>query len=98
MTNILAPATTIQQTQLKERLKAKRSSIRAIDKGTLYDVPGKLRKMARAIERGEHGDVRNGIVILAKTNNQCDSFMLGKGDRVYAHWMTSTIKNRLEPA
>jgi hypothetical protein len=43
----------------RDRLLArKRSGIRAINKGTSYDVPGKLRKLAREIEKGMHGEVR----------------------------------------
>jgi hypothetical protein len=103
MTNILAPAATIQQTQLKERLKAKRSSIRAIDKGTLYDIPGRLRHYARAIESGEMGDVRNAVLIISAfpdstSSRQIRSFALGSDDRTEMHWMVSTVKNRTEPA
>jgi hypothetical protein len=95
---ILSPATMIHQQKLKGQLKAKRASIRAIDKGTISDVPGMLRQYARAIEKGEFGDVRNGVLILSTTNNQVASFAIGKDDRIRSHWMVSTIKNRLEPA
>jgi hypothetical protein len=96
-TKILAPSTAIQQEKLKGQLKAKRN-IRAIDKGTLYDVPGMLRQYARGIEKGEFGEVRNGVLILSTTNNQVNSFAVGTEDRIRAHWMVSTVKNRLEPA
>ena len=43
-------------------LAAKRSGLRAIDKGTSYDIPGKLRRLTHEIENGKHGDVR-GIVL-----------------------------------
>ena len=44
------------------RLAVKKSGIRAIDKGTNYDVPGKLRKLAREIEKGVHDEVRGTLV------------------------------------
>jgi hypothetical protein len=44
------------------RLTVKKSGIRAIDKGTNYDVPGKLRKLAREIEKGVHDEVRGALV------------------------------------
>jgi hypothetical protein len=98
MANTLSPATALRQEKLKAQLKVKRSGIRAIDQGTLYDIPGMLRRYAREIEHGRHGEVRNAILILAKSNNQLDSFHLGKDDRIRSHWMVTTIKNRLEPA
>jgi len=44
------------------RLAVKKSGIRAIDKGTSYDVSGKLRKLAREIEKGDHDEVRGALV------------------------------------
>lgn len=42
----------------------KRAQLRAIDKGTNYDVVGRLKAMARAIERGDYGRVTDvGIVV-----------------------------------
>lgn len=38
-----------------EQKKPKRGGIRAIDQGTNYDVPGKLRRLVHQIEKGEHG-------------------------------------------
>lgn len=45
------------------RRRAKRSGIRAIDQGTSYDVPGKLRHLVHQIETGKHGRVTD--VVLA---------------------------------
>ena len=98
MVKVLAPAAAISQEKLKVRLQTKRSSIRAIDQGTLYDIPGKLRKLARAIENGEIGEVRDAVLILSNTSNQISSYALGKSDRIRAHWMVTTVKNRLEPS
>lgn len=37
-------------------------SLRAIDEGTRYDISGNLRRLARAIERGDHGKVAHVVV------------------------------------
>jgi hypothetical protein len=55
---ILSPATTIHQQKLKEHLKAKRASIRAIDRGTNADAMGNFKRSVRAIESGEYGTPR----------------------------------------
>lgn len=47
--------------------KLKKSRIRAIDQGTRYDITGRLRSLARSIERGEHGTVRHVVVGVAGT-------------------------------
>lgn len=44
------------------RRKIKRSGIRAVDQGTRYDISGNLRRLARAIDAGEHGVVANVVV------------------------------------
>lgn len=49
---------------MNEKLKIKKSGLRAIDQGTCYDVVGNLKSIARAIERGELGRVTDiGLVI-----------------------------------
>lgn len=43
----------------------KKKSLRAIDQGTRYDISGNLRRLARAIDAGEHGQVNNVCVGVA---------------------------------
>jgi hypothetical protein len=102
MSKILAPERAIRQEKLKGQLKAKRS-IRAIDQGTLYDIPGKLRHLARAIENGEVGSVRNGIVLLStfeegSFRKSIKMYAVGPDSLEEMHWMVATLKNRLEPS
>lgn len=40
-----------------EKPRGKRGGLRAIDAGTSYDVPGKMRRMVHKIEDGEFGRV-----------------------------------------
>jgi len=81
-------------------------NIRAIDTGTVYDIPGNLRRLTRAIECGQEGRVTN-LVVIFDTEGTSSEWHLkqnvivkhfGTGDRKDAHWLVSTAKNRLEPA
>jgi len=79
----------------------KKTTIRAIDQGTLYDVTGKLRRLTREIERGEHGQVRNILVILDEVRpngSSIDVRHYGESSIATAHWMAATALNRMEPA
>jgi hypothetical protein len=40
------------------------SKLRSINKGTIYDVSGKLRKIVHEIESGKHGDVTDVVLAL----------------------------------
>jgi len=62
-------------TNWPEQKRRKPGGIRAIDKGTSYDVAGKLRHILRALEKGDHGEVRG----VAAT------FICGRGERVVYH-------------
>ena len=57
-------------TRQKAAAKIKRGGIRAIDAGTRYDVSGRLRWLARKIDRGEFGDVRYAVVAFASKGVQ----------------------------
>lgn len=99
----LSPRTITDQQRLKGELQKKHAKIRAIDQGTYYDIPGKLRKMAREIERGERGDIRDAVLLLNEQNtgngsNVVHMFRWGTDIASNAHWMLCTAKNRIEPA
>ena len=87
----------------KKARKIKRSGLRVINNGMRYDISGNLRRMAREIERGERGDVRDTVVVLRVENQDPKSASIdvmhwGTGTVADAHWMVCTAKNRLEPA
>ena len=48
----------------EEKRKSKRGGIRAIDKGTPYDVPGRLKKWAREIESGKLGRATDFLMVV----------------------------------
>jgi hypothetical protein len=81
--------------------KTKRTRIRAIDNGTRYDIIGNLRRIEREIERGEHGDLGNLVLLFAEKEDNCIPHVemrhFGTGTIPEIHWMLETAKNRIEP-
>ena len=76
--------------------------LRAIDKGTRYDVSEPLRRLVRQIERGEV-QPRDILVITSQTlqNNASPTITMhhfGMGSVPDMHWMLATAQNRIEPA
>lgn len=53
----------------------KKAQLRVIDQGTNYDVPGRLKALARAIERGDYGRVTD-VGIVLKSFQGCQSHMV----------------------
>lgn len=47
-----------------QKPRPRRGGLRAIDKGTLYDVSGKLRLVVHQIESGEYGEVTDVVLAL----------------------------------
>jgi hypothetical protein len=92
----LAPRTITQQSNLKTTLK-KKHGVRAIDQGTVYDIPGQLQKAARDLSRNPHA-VTDAMLIERHSDGTVSTFHWGRGGRPIAHWMAATAKNRLEPA
>lgn len=75
----------------------KKASIRAIDQGTKYDVSGRLRLLARQIERGEYGVTKNAIVILHSFSGfnggvRINAYHFGTGDIPTAFYMLEAAK------
>lgn len=75
----------------------RKSRLRAIDQGTIYDVTGNMRRLARAIDRGDEGEITDAVVITRRSNGSIGSYHYGPGPRERSHHMVSTVKKRLEP-
>jgi hypothetical protein len=76
---------------------AKKSRIRAIDKGTTYDVPGRMIRLARAIEHGNFGEVTDVICIVrGKKNGAINSqaHFYGKSATDTLHFMCLRAADR----
>jgi hypothetical protein len=77
--------------------KVKSSRLRAIDKGTSYDVPGRMKRLARSIERGEFGEVTD-VVCVVRSKNQGEielrPYFYGKSDTANLHFMLSRALDR----
>jgi hypothetical protein len=59
-TTVPSPTNWPEDSQKKRRA----SKLRAIDKGTPYDVPGRLKKWAREIEKGKMGYVTDYLLVV----------------------------------
>jgi hypothetical protein len=79
------------------KLKMKRSGIRAIDQGTSYDISAKLRKLAREIECGKHGEVRGIVCAIGSTIDgrlTVNSIYTGKASIAELHMLASYLEKR----
>lgn len=79
------------------------AKLRAIDKGTRYDVTGCLRKFIRRIENGELKNVTDVLVVARRIEGlngrkEITFHHYGSASTEEIHWMVSTAKNRIEPA
>jgi hypothetical protein len=75
----------------------KKAGIRAIDQGTAYDVPGGLKALARAIERGDYGRVTDiGIVVRSFKNRTLHMFPqhIGTGTSSDFMHMAEVLKSK----
>jgi hypothetical protein len=78
------------------------TKLRIINRGTRYDVSGKLRSLVREIECGQIAP-RDVVVITREfsgNNKSCKVGLrhYGTGSPEDIHWMLSTARNRVEPA
>lgn len=61
------PTGRLCDTEAEKNARLRRESkLRVINRGTLYDIPGKLRKLVHEIENGKHGEVTD-IVLALRT-------------------------------
>ena len=83
----------------EEKRKKKRGGLRAIDAGSRYDVPGQLRKLARQIERGEHGrvtDVAGAVRGIFPDGVYSFGFHAGTGDVEVVTYMPRRYVGKME--
>lgn len=76
----------------------KRAAIRVIDQGGPYDITGNLRRIDRAIQRGDYGRVTNMVVAFSDSEGAVYTYNLGPGDVSMHHWIVSVAKNKMERA
>lgn len=70
------------------------ATLYALPQTSLGDVPTLLRNIADAIERGEYGEVTEGVLVLP--GNEYLVFGLGHADGTVAHYMLARAQRRLE--
>ena len=84
----------------EQKPKAKRGQIRAINVNTPYDVPGRLKKWARQIERGELGRATDYLLVVRCVKDDgthFEHFWGGTGTAETYLYMANAAKNRQEP-
>lgn len=75
----------------------KKTSMRAIDRGTVYDIAGKLKNLARSIESGEIVCATDAIVVIrcGRDGRDYRTFGFGQGDPAEQHLMASVFASRM---
>lgn len=78
-----------------------KAKLRVINRGTRYDITGKMRTLIRHFESGEI-DLRDVAIVTRETrqNNASPTVILhhyGYGSVEDLHWMLSTAMGRIEP-
>lgn len=89
--NRTVPTANLSETEAEKNKRLRRGSkLRAIDKGTCYDVPGKLRRLVHEIESGKHGDVTDVVVAIRCIKNNkasLNSIFTGKSQPEVLQYM-----------
>jgi hypothetical protein len=80
-------------------IKVRKSRLRVINNGTRYDVAGKLKWLARQIESGKLGDVRDVVVGVAHIGNgggmTASAYHYGTGNIAAAHHLLKCVENEM---
>jgi hypothetical protein len=78
-----------------------KAKLRAIDRGTRYDITGMMRNLVRRIENGEINPRDVAIVTREATgpNQSCEVILhhYGTASTEELHWMLATAQGRIEP-
>lgn len=77
--------------------KVKSSRLRVIDKGTHYDVPGRMKRLARLIEAGEFGEATDVVCVVRSKKDgdiQIRPYFYGKSGTGELHYMLSRAADR----
>lgn len=73
----------------------KKATLRAIDQGTLYDIPGKLIKLGRTVRSGKLGPITEALIVLKKEAGDYEIYGIGRGDPAQQHLMATIAASRI---
>ena len=94
--NTTVPTGRLCDTAAEKTARLRRGSkLRPIDKGNIYDVTGKLRKLVHEIESGKHGDVTDvvcAIRVIKQNKAAIHSIFLGKSQPEVLHYMACRLE------
>jgi hypothetical protein len=83
-------------TEAEKKARLRRGSkLRPINKGSVYDVTGKLRKLVHEIESGKHGDVTDVIAAIRCVKDKrtdVQTIFLGTSQPEVLHYMASRLE------
>ncbi|MGA9668396.1 MAG: hypothetical protein WBQ94_04265 [Terracidiphilus sp.] len=96
------PTARLCDTEAEKNARLRRGSkLRAIDKGTCYDIPGKLRRVVHEIESGKHGEVTDVILAIrcVRKNSRValTSIFTGKSQPEILHYMATYLVKEMQP-
>jgi hypothetical protein len=98
--NKTIPTARLCDTEAERKKKMLRASrLRPIDRGTYYDIPGRMRMLLRQIERGEWGKVTDVSVVLRYIKDdgvRINSRHTGTGTTETYSYMLRSELNELE--
>jgi hypothetical protein len=90
------PTARLCDTEAEKKARLRRGSkLRPIDRGTYYDVPGKLRRLVHEIESGRHGEVTDVVAALRSIKNNkagIQTIFLGSSQPEVLHYMASRLE------
>lgn len=94
--NKTVPTGRLCDTAAEKNAKLRRGAkLRAIDRGTVYDISGKLRKLLHEIEGGKHGDVTDVVLAIRKVKDGRTGIataFIGTSQPEVLHFMASRLQ------
>ncbi len=94
--NKTVPTGRLCDTPAEKSAKLRRGAkLRPIDKGNVYDISGRLRKLVHEIESGKHGEVTDCVIAIRKVENGRTALRTayyGKSQPEVLHYMACMLE------
>lgn len=95
------PTGRLCDTAAEKKAKLRRGSkLHPIDRGTIYDVTGKMRKWIREMESGDNGDVTDVVMAYRFVKDGrvgVRTKWLGRSQQEVLHWMAVVLQKDMVP-
>lgn len=94
--NKTVPTGRLCDTPAEKSAKLRRGAkLRPIDKGNVYDISGKLRRLVHQIESGKHGEVTDVVLAIRKIQDnktEVSTAFYGKSQPEILHYMACLLE------